>query len=223
MTLPVDARLPWDHLDVGLEDGFLLSEYRKAMKDRLSPPCGKPYGSLLHHNNLEDALADERKLVCYDCGVACDLTAMREDRLVALRKLGADKRPPPPLSNEERRRQIHEQRAPTGPRGSRPGGCERRCTDERACPAPETSGPGKTKPQAAFNQSRGHMYRILYRKIGGASFIAHLDTMRLLARMLRRAQVEMIYARLPSQARYELWPGAGPGGVELVRGRRYAA
>jgi radical SAM-linked protein len=29
-------------------------------------------------------------LVCYDCGVACDLSKMRDDRLVALRTLGAD-------------------------------------------------------------------------------------------------------------------------------------
>src|SRR5439155_6405281 len=28
-------------------------------------------------------------LVCYDCGVACDLSKMRDDRLVALRTLGA--------------------------------------------------------------------------------------------------------------------------------------
>jgi radical SAM family uncharacterized protein len=40
-TLPVTARLSWDHIDVGLEEGFLLSEYRKALKSRLSPPCGK--------------------------------------------------------------------------------------------------------------------------------------------------------------------------------------
>lgn len=88
-TRPVAARLPWDHLDVGLEDGFLLSEYRKAMKGRASPPCGKVAGSLIHHTTLEDAEEDTRRLVCYDCGVACDLTAMREERLVALRSLGA--------------------------------------------------------------------------------------------------------------------------------------
>ena len=105
MTLPVDGKLPWDHLDVGLEDGFLLGEYRRALKDRASPPCGKPFGSLLHHTNLTDALADSRKLVCYDCGVACDLTQMREERLVYLRHLGAEKRPAAPVSNEERRRQ----------------------------------------------------------------------------------------------------------------------
>ncbi|MEZ4359233.1 MAG: TIGR03960 family B12-binding radical SAM protein [Kofleriaceae bacterium] len=93
-TRPVSARLPWDHLDVGLEDGFLLGEYRKAMKGRASPPCGKVAGQLIHHTTLEDALGDGRRLVCYDCGVACDLTKMREDRLVALRALGDAARRP---------------------------------------------------------------------------------------------------------------------------------
>ncbi len=89
-TIPVTARLPWDHIDVGLEDGFLLREYRKALKSRLSLPCGKVEGAFVHATNLEDARADARKLVCYDCGIACDLSAMREQRLVFLRKLGAE-------------------------------------------------------------------------------------------------------------------------------------
>jgi radical SAM family uncharacterized protein/radical SAM-linked protein len=88
-TLPVTGRLPWDHLDVGLEDGFLLREYRKAIGSRLSPPCGKVAGAFVHHTNLQDAEADRRRLVCYDCGVACDMTTMRSDRLVRLGTLGA--------------------------------------------------------------------------------------------------------------------------------------
>jgi radical SAM-linked protein len=87
-TLPVTARLPWDHIDVGLEDGFLLREYRKALQDRLSPPCGKVAGAFVHHDNLAEARADERLLVCYDCGVACDMSAMRTERLVHLERLG---------------------------------------------------------------------------------------------------------------------------------------
>ena len=75
---------------MGLEEGFLLSEYRKALKSRLSLPCGKVAGMFIHHTNLEDAKADARKLVCYDCGVACDLSAMREERAQYLVKLGAD-------------------------------------------------------------------------------------------------------------------------------------
>jgi radical SAM-linked protein len=96
-TLPATARLPWDHIDVGLEEGFLLREYRKALKNRLSLPCGKVAGAFVHATNLDDAGKDTRKLVCYDCGVACDLSAMREQRLVYLRKLGAElPRPPSP-------------------------------------------------------------------------------------------------------------------------------
>src|SRR5215470_4827990 len=59
-TIAVRARLPWDHIDIGLEDGFLLAEYRRALKDRLSPPCSKPVGALVHHTNLDEARADGR-------------------------------------------------------------------------------------------------------------------------------------------------------------------
>jgi len=91
-TIPISAKLPWDHIDVGLEEGFLASEYRKAVKSRLSPPCGKAAGAFIHHTNLEDARNDPRKLVCYDCGVGCDLSAMRKERLVFLSRLGAEKK-----------------------------------------------------------------------------------------------------------------------------------
>ena len=56
-TLPVTARLPWDHIDIGLEPDFLAKEYRKALKDRLSPPCGKPYKKLLHPSSVAAAEA----------------------------------------------------------------------------------------------------------------------------------------------------------------------
>ena len=51
-TIPVTARLPWDHIDIELEPDFLVKEYRKALKDRLSPPCGKPYKQLLHPSSV---------------------------------------------------------------------------------------------------------------------------------------------------------------------------
>ena len=88
-TIPVSARLPWSHIDVGLADGFLAREYRRALRNRLSPPCGKVAGAFVHPSNVQDARAQRRPLVCYDCGVACDLTQMKEERLVALRSLGA--------------------------------------------------------------------------------------------------------------------------------------
>ena len=113
-TRPISARLPWDHIDVGLEDGFLLSEYRKAVANRLSPPCGKVRGQLVHHSNLEDANADERKLVCYDCGVACDLSNMRAERLSFLELLDArEPRPPQPRVVRQPRHRQTGKRRPT--------------------------------------------------------------------------------------------------------------
>ncbi len=88
-TLPTNARLPWDHFDIGLEEGFLLREYRKALQSRLSPPCGKVKGMFIHHTNTQEANSDQRKLVCYDCGVACDLSGMRSDRIDYLGSVGA--------------------------------------------------------------------------------------------------------------------------------------
>lgn len=100
-TLPISARLPWSHIDVGLEDGFLAREYRKSLQSRLSPPCGKAAGMFVHHTNKEDAVADSRRLVCYDCGVACDMTQMRSERVSFLERLGAEKRTLPVVREPE--------------------------------------------------------------------------------------------------------------------------
>jgi len=166
-TRPVDARLPWDHIDVGLVDGFLAWEYRRALKDRISPPCGKPNKTLLHHTNIEDAEADSRKLVCYDCGIACDLTQMRDERIVFLRQLDARKDKP--------------NLTPSARRAPSPDGAPLSRAD-------------MPKP-AGFAQEEGTRFRIRYEKVGRGAFIAQLDTMRLLIRVFRRAGVEMIYSK----------------------------
>ncbi len=114
-TIPITGKLPWDHIDVGLEAGFLAKEYKKAVRSRLSPPCGKAVGMFVHHSNLAEAETDKRKLVCYDCGVACDLGQMREERLVYLRKLGAEApRPaaPPPVEMDDATRRRNKKKPP---------------------------------------------------------------------------------------------------------------
>ncbi|TAK18748.1 MAG: TIGR03960 family B12-binding radical SAM protein [Myxococcaceae bacterium] len=156
-TLPITARLPWDHLDVGLEDGFLAREYRKALANRLSPPCGKVVGQFIHHTNLEDAKADTRKLVCYDCGVACDLTGMREERFVYLEQLTARSRP--------------------------------------AAKEPVTMTPEERRPRAQFAQGEPRRYRIAFERTGRAAFESHLDLVRLVPRVFRRAELPMFYSQ----------------------------
>ena len=83
-TIPMNGKLAWDHIDVGLTERFLEIEWKKATHNRLSPPCGKVHGMIVHHSNLETLEKtfdiDKRKLVCYHCGVACDLKGMVEER-----------------------------------------------------------------------------------------------------------------------------------------------
>jgi radical SAM family uncharacterized protein/radical SAM-linked protein len=88
-TLPVDSHLPWDHIDCGVAKDFLVSEYQRSLKGRLSAPCGKPKGKLLHPNSLEEAKqAMDKTLVCYHCGIACDLSGMKTERVDFHNQLG---------------------------------------------------------------------------------------------------------------------------------------
>ena len=161
-TLPLTARLPWDHIDVGLAEGFLAKEYKKALKSRLSPPCGKTVGSFVHAATLEDHEADARPLVCYDCGVACDLTQMRDERAHFLTKMGALRRLPlaPPAAEAE----------------------------------PAAPEPKRRRPPVRPDQGPTFRVRLRFRKTGPASMLGHLDLVRALPRVLRRAGLSMAYS-----------------------------
>ena len=173
-TIPVDARLPWDHLDVGLEDGFLAREYRKALRSRLSPPCGKAAGMFVHHTNLEDAKSDPRKLVCYDCGVACDMTGMREERNLFLEKLGAHKRLP-----------ILPAALPAA---------EPIAADVEAAEVDAADVEDDAKPKPAPVPARPvFRYRLAYEKLGPIAYLGHLDLIRALPRVFRRMDVPLAY------------------------------
>jgi radical SAM family uncharacterized protein/radical SAM-linked protein len=166
-TIPIEGRLPWDHFDVGLEPGFLAREYRKALKSRLSPPCGKAAGMFIHHTNAADAEADRRKLVCYDCGVACDLSKMRQERVVFLRRLGAFER--------DRRADDSEKQA-----GPDPASARSRAAPERLRPARPGSSPVR--------------FRLRFSKTGPAALLGHLDLVRELPRVIRRTGVRIAYS-----------------------------
>jgi len=166
-TIPVTAQLPWDHIDIALEPGFLLKEYRKALKDRLSPPCAKPYKKLLHPASVAEAEAGRAdKLICYACGVACDLSAMKEERLFFLRRMNAWTKPVDPPAVDRREA------------GGRDDGGKRA---SRQAPA-----------RAA--QGVAHRFRLRYTKLGRTAFLGHLDLVRHLPRIFRRARVELLYS-----------------------------
>jgi radical SAM-linked protein len=160
--------LPWDHFDIGLEQGFLAREYQKALKNRLSPPCGKAAGMFIHHTNVADASSDQRRLVCYDCGVACDMSRMREERITFLRDMGAIE--PPQL-----RRTL-----PLAAGGAGPGPMKvRRPEEERP-------------RQPGVKHAR---WRLTFEKLGPSALLGHLDFIREIGRVIRRAGLRPVYSQ----------------------------
>jgi len=175
-ALRLDARLPWDHVDVGLVDGFLQREWKRALAGKLSPPCGKPNGAVIHHTNAGDAEADTRKLVCYNCGLACDLTQMRDERIAFLKDLGATRRT-----------------VETGP-AQRQALTTSVGLDELTQKAGRNAA-GKKVPFMRPDTGPGFRYRVRFEKRGAEALTSHLDLVRSLPRIFRRAGVEPKYTR----------------------------
>ncbi len=194
-TIPVSARLPWDHFDIGLEDGFLAREYRRALASRLSPPCGKVAGMFVHHSNVADAASDTRKLVCYDCGIACDMSKMRSERVEFLSKLGATDRVRLPIVAAEPVRPIFDESAPE------PFAFEA-VPDAAAVAAGSASKKQKKKPRSlpeALRPVRSggepQRFRLNFNKTGPAALLGHLDLIRELPRIVRRAGTRTAYSK----------------------------
>jgi radical SAM family uncharacterized protein/radical SAM-linked protein len=188
-TLPVSARLPWDHFDIGLEQGFLAKEYRKALQNRLSPPCGKAAGMFIHHTNVSDARADERRLVCYDCGVACDMSRMRSERIGFLSEMGS-------LEPGMKRRRHLPLSAAEGPN------------------LLHTSAPERERPrQPGLRHER---WRLSFEKLGAAALLGHLDFMRELGRVIRRAGLRPVYSQgFRPKPRFSFGPALALGVASL--------
>jgi hypothetical protein len=186
-TIAVTARLPWDHFDIGLEQGFLAREYRKALASRTSPPCGKVVGQFIHATNLAEAEAENRRLVCYDCGIACDLTKMRGDRKDFLGRLGAlepNQRVRLPIVTDAGKK-----------------------TSKRPEPlvfGDELPPEELAKPPAERKRLRPELYRpvrvgtpvrlrLRFAKTGAVALLGHLDLIRELPRVIRRAGIKTAY------------------------------
>lgn len=189
-TLPVGVPLPWSHLDMQTEPGFLEGEYRKALAGRVSPPCGKPAGAKVHHTTVEAAEAERKRLVCYDCGVACDLGEMRAERLVALRSLSrrAEQRVQEDAA-AEREAAAHEAgqvvqiRTPSSELKERLRGrvAASKLTEDSAF---------KAAAEAPYSK-----VRLFFAKRGTLRFLSQLDLVRIIPRMFRRAGIEVGFSR----------------------------
>ncbi len=184
-ALPVDARLPWDHVDVGIDRRFLEREHLRAQRWQTSAPCGKPYG-WGHGDRLEpgDCPEDKReghpensrvqsdKLVCHQCGLQCDLENMAERRASFIAELREGS---PPAAEE-----------PIS------------AASAVLCDAHERSrGPKRPDPPPALRPDQGRPVRVRlgYTKLDRAAFGSHLDMVRLLPRLCRRLNLPLFYSQ----------------------------
>jgi radical SAM-linked protein len=194
-TLPVGPRLPWSHIDVGLEDGFLEGEWRKAVKGRVSPPCGKPLGAKVHHTTVAAAEAESKRLVCYDCGVACDLSQMREERLVALRTLSERTEA---RELDDALRETAEEDATEANESATPEPSDVVPADRLAAALKGRLAPSLQAKDSAYKSNAEAPYsrlRLTYAKRDNMAFMSHLDLVRVLPRTFRRAGIELAFTR----------------------------
>src|SRR5262249_45756860 len=78
------VRMVWDHLDTLVKPEFNAREYMKGIKAKISPPCelpvkiigGRPTPIAPSHEDFERVA--KQPLLCYVCGLECDLTVSRE-------------------------------------------------------------------------------------------------------------------------------------------------
>jgi len=75
---PLDGPLPWDHIDSGVEVEFLKREFKRGLEGRFTHPCEKPYTP--RPNGRPPKTDQKTKLVCYSCGLECDLDKIAEER-----------------------------------------------------------------------------------------------------------------------------------------------
>ena len=86
--IPLYSPLPWDHLDSLVKKDWLIRELKRSLKGKFSPACEKPFKKKdeLHRTDLGKPTESD-KLVCYHCGLECDLDAIRQERIASWNSL----------------------------------------------------------------------------------------------------------------------------------------
>ena len=160
-AIPLGSRLPWDHIDTGVEPAFLAREHARALRARATAPCGLPAGAA----DQDPGAADQGsgKLVCHRCGIGCDLEKMREQRRAYAVELGPEPSAPAPGSNAER-------------------------------DGPAPSSPAKRRPPERPGQGAARRIRLGFSELGRAALLSHLDLVRTLPRIFKRAGLPLYYS-----------------------------
>ena len=156
---PSTRGLPWDHIDIGLEDGFFASA-SIARRSRIASarPAASPTARCC---TTPTSRTPRPSRASWSASTAASPATYRrcgKSGSSTLRKLDAHR--------------------PAGRARTAPFAGSRRHTHDAADAAPQP-----------FAQNEGTRWRLRSASSGAAAFISHLDTMRLLIRVFRRARV----------------------------------
>ncbi len=172
------VHLPWDHIDTLVKREFNAREYTKGIKAKISPPCELPVKIIdgrptaIAPSSEEFERVASQPLLCYACGLECDLTKSREH----LNKAFA--------MHEEVR--TYEERI-----ASVKDVIEQPLIELQGLVVKDR-GPGvNPNPQPPTPVFR---YRATFEKGEQVKYLSHLDLTRALPRAFRRAKIKLGYS-----------------------------
>ena len=173
------VQLPWDHIDTLVKREFNAREYTKGIKAKISPPCelpvtiidGRPTAIAPSHYEFERVAS--QPLLCYACGLECDLAQSRE-HLIEAQAMHREVR-----TYEERIAAVKET-------------IEQPLVELRGLwVGDQVSGPSPN-PQSPSPLFR---YRATFEKGEEVKYLSHLDLTRALPRAFRRAKIRLGYSQ----------------------------
>jgi radical SAM family uncharacterized protein/radical SAM-linked protein len=167
------VQLPWDHLDTLVKRDFNAREYVKGIKAKISPPCelpvatidGRPTAIAPSHQEF-DRVASQ-PLLCYACGLECDLTVSRE-HLANARAMHTEVR-------------TYEERIAAA--------------GELTKPLVQLKPRDKKTPPMIHAAAPLFRYRATFEKGDEVKYLSHLDLTRALPRAFRRARIMLGYSQ----------------------------
>lgn len=208
--IPLHAALPWDHIDSLVAKEFIVRDLHAGMKEKFLPACEKPF--IPRDPNKTVKPLEHANLVCYDCGLDCDLEAIKRERIEERDSLApgsgaieaafrghaaspdADRSRSGPVKVALGARATGDGLASNAfeaasgvahgeaRKESLPGGVQ------AAAPAPDDS-PSAANPRLRLR------YRVRFSKLHDLRWLSHLDLMRTLQRAFQRARVPVSYSQ----------------------------
>jgi radical SAM-linked protein len=174
------VQLPWDHIDTLVKREFNAREYIRGVKAKISPPCelpvtvinGRPTAIAPSHEDFERVAS--QPLLCYNCGLECDLSLSREHLKKAF-DMHVEVR-----TYEERIAQVKDQ-----------------VSEQPLVQLSMSKGPAKREPEVAPAQEPKaplYRYRATFTKGDEVKYLSHLDLTRALPRAFRRAKLVLGYS-----------------------------